>query len=170
MKFLCALALAALVAGCGDGRDNDGEEGCGPEGHAGAHAAKNGGVLRELGDHEGFVELKVDHGKGVVTLWVYEGEEMSEATLAEAPVLNLKTNKGPQQLTGDGMGGVWVFKDDILKGEFESARLRMSMNGKSYTPEWTHGHEHDHDHDEHEGHDHDGEDHEEHEGHDHDGE
>ena len=143
MKFFCALALAALIAGCGDGHDHDGEEGNGHEGHEHAHAAKNGGVLRELGDHEGFVELKVDHDKGVVTLWVYQGEEMSEATVSEAPVLNLKTDKGPKQLTGEGTGGVWVFRDDILKGEFESARLRLSMNGKSYTPEWTHGHEHD---------------------------
>ena len=168
MKFLCALAVAAFIAGCDHGHDHDSEEGCGHEGHEHAHAAKNGGVIKELGDHEGWAELKADHKAGTVTLWVYQGEDMAVTKVSEAPILNLNTGEGPHQLTGVAKGDTWVFSGDVLKGEFESARLRLSMDGKSYAPEWAHDHDHAHEHGEGDGHDHDGEGHakDEHEGHD----
>jgi hypothetical protein len=169
MKILSAFAIAVLIAGCDDGHNHDGEDGHDHAEHA--HAAKNGGALRELGDHEGFAELKADHAAGTVTLWVYQGEEMTAAKITEAPMLNLKTGKEPVQIKGVSKGDTWVFAHDALKSEFESARLQLTMNGKSYTPEWKHDHDHADEHGEGEGHDHEGEGHgkDEHEGHDHDG-
>ena len=130
--------VVALVA-CGEqGHDHD--KGDGHEGHA--HAAKHGGDLIELGAHEGFLEVKLDHGAGTAKIWVYMGEEMTHARPAEAPVLNLVTEAGPKTLTAMLDDDVWVFADAALKKEPENARFRFTVGGKTYTPALEHGHEH----------------------------
>ena len=148
MKTLI-LFLAPLIAlaACSYEKSPDGE-GEAHEEHA--HAAKHDGTLIALGDHEGFLEFKLDHDAGALSVWVYMGEEMTPASLDAAPVLNMKTEAGPKQLTGKGSGGTWTFRDEVLKGEPEEARFRILVGGKTYSPEW------EHDHDEEEGHeDHD---------------
>jgi len=174
MIFLM-VPLALALAGCGDKAPVD--DGKQPEAEtedAHAHAAKHGGELLELGAHDGFLEAKMDHAAGTVTVWATLGEEMKDTKFAEAPVLNLKAGGKPKQLTATAQDdGSWIFSDAALKEEIEGARFRVVVGGQTYSPEWAHahsheGHDHDaHDGDEHEGHDHDGE---EHEGHDHDGE
>jgi len=182
-SLLILIPLAVLFAGCGD---KDAETaGAGtkePEAHDDhAHAAKHDGDLLELGAHEGFLEVKMDHDAGTVTIWSYLGEEMKDTKLGDVPVLNFKAADKPMQLKGKLQSdGSWQFADASLKGEPEGARFRIVMAGKTYSPEWSHSHDHDgHDHDgeshgdeEHDGHDHDGEDHDDHDhdDHDHDGE
>jgi len=179
-SLLILIPLAVLFVGCGDkDADKAGDGAKEPEGHDDhAHAAKHDGDLLELGAHEGFLEVKMDHDAGTVTIWSYLGEEMKDTKLGDVPVLNFKAEGKPMQLKGKlQSNGSWQFVDASLKGEPEGARFRIVMAGKTYSPEWGHTHDHDgHDHaegeghDEHDGHDHDGEDHDEHEGHDHDGE
>jgi len=142
MKKILWLAVALIA--CGEqGHDHEkGEKHDDHEGHA--HAAKNGGELFELGAHEGFLEAKLDHGAGTLKIWIYMGEEMTPARPAEAPVLNLVTKDGPKTLTAMLDDGVWVFADEALKSEPESARFRFTVGGKSYSPAMAHTHDHEH--------------------------
>ena len=129
-----------------------------------AHEAKHGGELTELGAHEGFLETKLDHDAGTLSVWIYLGEEMTDTRPAAAPVLNLMTKDGAKSLTAVEQSGVWVFSDTALKGEPEKARFRFTVGGTIYTPALAHEHAHDHDGEGHgeesDGHDHDGEGHE----------
>ena len=171
-SLMILIPLALVFAGCGgdaDKTDGDADGGKQPDKHdVHDHAAKHGGELLELGAHEGFLEVKMDHDKGQVTIWAYLGEAMTDAKLGAAPVFNFKSGDKPMQLEGTANAdGSWVFSDESLKGEPEGARFRIVVGGKTYSPEWAHSHDHDHDHDEHEGHDHDEDEHDH--GHDHDG-
>jgi len=144
MKTLILLLVPALaLVACGGEKspDQEGESQAGeaPEEHG--HEAKWGGDLIVLGDHEGFLEVKLNHDAGMLAVWVYMGEEMKPASLDKAPILNLKTAAGPMQLTGEGEDDEWTFTDECLKGEPESARFRITVEGKSYSPEWGHQHE-----------------------------
>lgn len=154
MKTFILVLVPLIALGCGEEKGHDHEDE-GHEEHAHdehAHEAKHGGDLITLGDHEGFLEVKLDHDAGKLTVWVYLGEEMKSASLDRAPVLNFKTDSGPKQLTGEASGGKWIFTSDALRGEPEGARFRIVMGGKSYSPEWDHHHGGG---DGHEGHDHD---------------
>ncbi len=164
IRTIAFLLVAGLFLGaCGDkAADSDGEA----EKHEEhdehdehAHAAKHGGDLLELGAHDGFLEVLLDHAAGTVTIWPYLGEEMKDVKLSKDPVLNFNSSNGPVQVTAKLTFGVWVFTHEALKGEPEGARFRIVMAGKTYNPAFDHAHDHDegegHDeHDEHEGHDH----------------
>jgi len=150
-KLILLPALLFALGACGGEKDHDDHDGHSEEEHG--HAAKHGGDLIPLGEHEGFLEVKLDHDAGKLSVWVYLGEEMNAASLDRAPVLNLKTAAGPKQLTGEGSGGTWSFSDAALKSEPESAAFRIKMGGKTYSAAWEH-HD-DEDHEDHEGHDHD---------------
>ena len=165
-KFLFLLPVALVLAACGDKETADGgKESEELDEHA--HAAKHGGDLLELGAHEGFLEVKMDHDKGEVRVWAYLGEELMDTKLAQPPVLNFKADDKPMQLTAEAQSdGSWVFTSDALKSEPEGARFRVVVGGKTYSPEWAHGHQHDHDHD-HEGHEDEGHEDHDHEDHDH---
>lgn len=139
MKTLILLLVPFLaLAGCGENNDEDGDS-REAEAHP-EHEAKYGGDLLPLGDHEGFLEVKLNHDAGMLALWVYMGEEMKPASLDKPPVLNLKTDAGPKQLTGEGADDEWTFSDECLKGEPEDARFRVVVGGKSYSPKWGHSH------------------------------
>ena len=144
MKRLILLpALLFALGACGEEKGHDEHDGPDEDEHG--HEAKHGGELIVLGEHEGFLELKVDHDAGKLSVWVSMGEEMNPATPDRAPVLNLKTADGPKQLTAEGSGDTWTFSDEALKGEPESARFRIVVAGKSFSPEWEQDHEgHDH--------------------------
>ena len=151
MKTLILMLVPVLALfGCGDeaGHDDHGGE---TEGQH-AHAARHGGELIALGDHEGFLEVKTDHDAATLSIWVYMGEEMNPASPDSAPILNLKTGAGPRQLTATQSNGGWVFADRVLKGEPQIARFRLAVNGRMYSPEWDHQ---DEDEESHDGHDHD---------------
>ena len=164
-SLMILIPLALVFVGCGGDADKTGDNGKEPESpDEHAHAAKHGGTLLEVGAHVGFLEVKLDHDKGQVTVWAYLGEKLTDAKLGDAPRLNFKAGDKPMQLKGTANAdGSWVFSDAALKGEPEGARFRVVLGGKTYSPEWAHTPAH-------EGHDHEeGEKHDEHEGHDHGG-
>jgi len=102
-----------------------------------AHEPKHGGALAAVSGHELFVEAKHDEEGGVLSVWIYAGEELEEATPDEPPVLNLGGAGGPRQVTGELSNGAWTFR---VEGEPEGARLRLRVGGKSYTPDLPHAH------------------------------
>ena len=137
MKQIALATLMSLLAACGAKDDGPKEVDSGHE----EHQAKHGGELLILGDHEAFVEVKEDHDAGSVTIWLYVGEEMKDTTPAQPPVLNVATDDGAKQLTGKGAGSQWTFTGDVLKeGHHKHARFRISLGGKTYTPELAHEH------------------------------
>ena len=165
--FLLPFAIAcggddATPAGCGTDDDHD-------------HSAKHGGELMTLGDHEGHVEMKLDHDSSSVTIWL-STTKREDLEADEAPVLNFMSVGEPVSVTGKGAGAKWVFTHDALAGEPENGKLRIKIGGRTFTPKLVHshgdghdgcgcGHEDgdDHDHDKDHKDDHDGE-----KGHDHD--
>ncbi|MDH3592602.1 MAG: hypothetical protein OER88_12025 [Planctomycetota bacterium] len=136
IRFFSLFTLCAALTACG-GADQPKDDGHG----AHAHSAKHGGELAELGDHEGFLESKLNHDAGTLHIWIYKGEAMTAAKPDSAPVLNLKGKDGPVKLTATDAGdGSWLFTSEILKGEPEAARFRIAMGGKTYTPGLAHKH------------------------------
>ena len=132
MRRACLLtALTFLLAAC------NGEDGDHGETHAddhAAHASKHGGVVVVLGDEEAHVELLVDHSVGKISLWSSDAT-MADLALDMPPVLNYVAADGPKQLVGVGVGNTWVFESELLKEEPKSARFRLVLAGKTYTPE-----------------------------------
>ena len=133
-------ALLFAFAACGreeHDHEHDGEE----EAHEHEeHAAEHGGDLVEFGNHEGHLEVKIDHDTGTMTVWVYDGE-MKALALDSAPVLNFTAGGAPKQIEGKGKGSEWTFTDDALKGEPENVRFKLVAGGRPYTPSWEHAHD-----------------------------
>ena len=134
MKFLIPIICVALVA-CS--KDEAEPAGCG-DAHE-AHDAQHSGLLLEFGNHDGHLEVVVDHATGAVTLYVYD-HEMKDMDLDKAPVLIFSSDGTPHQVTGEGEGGLWTFTHDALKGEPEGARFRVHAGGKKFNADWAHEH------------------------------
>jgi len=137
IRTIAFLLVAGLFLGaCGDkAADSDGGAEKHEEHDEHAHAAKHGGDLLELGAHDGFLEVLLDHANGTVTIWPYLGDEMKDVKLSKDPVLNFKSSVGPVQVTGKLRPDLgWVFTHEALKGEPEGARFRIVMAGKTYNP------------------------------------
>lgn len=109
------------------------------------HAAPHGGELVELAGGTVHVEFVHDESAGTLTVHLLDGG-MKPISVSDAPVINLKTAAGPKQLTGVAVSGgaagasQWSFKDDALKGHPEGASLRLTVAGKTYSPELPHEH------------------------------
>ena len=137
MKTLIPIICFALVA-CS--KEETGSTGCGGCGDAHeARDAKHGGLLIEFGNHDGLLEVVVDHATGAVTLYVYD-HEMADMSLDKAPVLIFASDDTPHQVTGEGEGGLWTFTHDGLQGEPEGARFRITAGGKTFNADWAHQH------------------------------
>ena len=141
-------ACLALLASCSDDEDShdDGKDGSG----AGAHEehGPHGGELIELGEHVAHLEVVHDDDAGTITLYALDSD-LQPTALAKAPVLNLMTSSGSKQVVATARGSAeaeWIFRDPELKGEPEGARLRVVLNGVTYTPDLPHHHD---DHDDH---------------------
>jgi hypothetical protein len=140
---ILSLALAAALVACTEkgteshDHDDDGHD------HGHAHEPKHGGTLIELGDHEAFAEVKLDHDAGKATLWIYIGEDMKPGEPDTAPILNLMAGDKPKQLTATKEGDHWIFSDAALESEPENARLRLVIAGKTHQPPLEHDHDHD---------------------------
>ena len=89
IRTIAFLLIAGLFLGaCGDkAADSDGGTEKQEEHDEHAHAAKHGGDLVALGAHEGFIEVKLDHAAGTVTIWPYLGEEMKDVKLSKDPAV-----------------------------------------------------------------------------------
>jgi len=137
---ICFAAFAActLIACGGKDDDKGADEKAGPAGGH-AHEATHGGDMLELGDHEGFMEIKVNHDAGRLTIWLSrEGNKALVPT--EPPVLNFVAGEKPVQVIAKGSDGEWFFMHEGLKGEPQKVRFRIEFGGKTYTPRWDHQH------------------------------
>ena len=136
MKIL-TIALAALfLVACKDDQGHD--HGKNGHGHGHDHSAKHGGDMVELGAHEGFMEVKLSHEEKILTIWLTG--ESGPIKPEKPPVANIVVDKNPVQLTAKSDGDKWVFAHESFSGEPEKIRFRIAMNGKTYTPTWTHRH------------------------------
>lgn len=138
------LFLAIGLTGCGKkdeqpaGKPKDAHE------HD-QHAAPHGGELVELAGGTVHVEFVHSESAGTLMVHVLDGS-MKPLKITEAPVLNLKAAGGPKQITGVAAAGgtagasEWSFKDDALKAHPEGASLRVTIAGKTYSPELPHEH------------------------------
>lgn len=141
-KMLLMVSLVFLSA-CGKSEDQQNQPKK-PEVNA-THSehGPHGGELIELGDHVAHLEIVHDENAGTIALYVLDAD-LKPTALAEAPVLNLPISSGPKQVTATARAGSnseWLFSDPVLKGEPEGARLRIVLDGVTYTPELPHQHE-----------------------------
>jgi hypothetical protein len=147
MKAYVLVGMAFLLAltACGKEGDPAAEEPVAKESaapDAGAHNGPNGGHVLALGD-QGFLEVKTNHMAGTVTMWVYKDKTFEETIpLDEEPIFNFVHKKaGPMQIVGEEYDDSWMFwDDDALKDEFKSARFRIKLNGKNFSPPFVHSH------------------------------
>ncbi len=147
------IASLALLGACGKSESHQKQQQK-PEAST-THAAHgpNDGELIELGDHVAHLEVVHDEDEGTILLYALDAD-LKPTTLTKAPVLNLQTSSGPKQLTATARGGSqseWQFSDASLKGEPEGVRLRVVLDGVTYTPDLPHHHE---GHSSHDGHNH----------------
>jgi len=139
---MATLILMLSLAACGDEHASDDVRGGNADDDHGAHAAKHGGDLLTLAEHELFLEVVHDDDAAAVHVWLYRGEEMAAAAPDAPPVLNLVAGGATKQLDGvEGDDGRWTFSDAALAGEPEGARFTISVDGQRYVPAWEHGHE-----------------------------
>ena len=133
--LLCSLLVLAVACG----KDNDDREngGCGETGHD--HSAQHGGNVQVLGDHEGHVEMKVDHDATTITIWISDNDRKAMG-LDEAPVLTYVSMGDPAEVKGAGGPSKWTFKHDDFVGDIENAKFRLKIGGKTFTPRMAHDH------------------------------
>ena len=147
MKAYIWIGMALLLAltACGKEEKPAAEEPATEEsGAAPAAAAQtgpNGGHVVMLGEEAAYLEVKINHMAGTVTLWVYGNKKMEETIpIDEEPVFNIVTKTGPMQLVGEEYDDSWIFFDDVLKEEPKSARFRVKVNGQTFAPPFAHSH------------------------------
>ncbi len=148
MKFaLLAATLLLVLTGCGNGEEPAAQQDPAaasqdPSTDPNAHNGPNGGHVVALGS-EGFLEVKVDHTAGTVTIWIFRDKGFEETIPPdEEPVFNfVHKTKGPMQMVGEEYDDAWIFWDDeVLKDEFKSARFRVKLKGKNFAPPFAHSH------------------------------
>ena len=138
MKYLlCSLLVFAVACGKDDHDHDHGGDGCGEAAHD--HSAKHGGEVSLLGDHEGHIEVKVDHDASTITIWISDNDR-KDKDLDEAPILTYMSMGDPAQVKGTGGPSKWTFKHDDFVGKIENAKFRLKMGGKTFTPKMAHEH------------------------------
>lgn len=136
MRLLALMTAFLFFVACGkDDHDHDHENGREDDHH---HEARHGGDMVELGDHEGFMEVKIDHDAGTLTIWL-SGEDGALAA-DKAPVLSFVADGKPVQVEGKGSGDKWVFTHAGLKGEPEKVKFSVTASGKTFRPKFDHHH------------------------------
>jgi hypothetical protein len=134
--------LCLILAACGNGEEPERAAARDPLLDPDAHNGPNGGHVLMLGNEEAFIEVKVNHHNGTVLLWVYKDRKMEEIVAPdEEPVFNFVSKAGPMQLVGEDNDESWLFwDDDVLKEEPKSARFRVKIKGKTFSPPFVHSH------------------------------
>lgn len=138
--FAClSLCVVFSLAGCSKPQELPAEA---PK-EAHDHASPHGGALVELAGGTIHVEFLHDEHLGTLVVHVLDGK-LKPMKASEAPLLNMKSTDGPLQLVGvaasAAAGSEWSFRHDALKGHVDGASLRLSVDGKSYSPELPHAH------------------------------
>lgn len=149
MKTRNALAtllmlLVPVLIGCGEKHSHAPTTPDADHGHD-HKAAPHGGELVALAGGTVNIEFLHDESAGTLTIHVLDGT-MHAVAVAEAPVLNLKAASGPKQLTGVAKAltasgaSEWSFQDEALKHHPDGVSLRITIAGKTYSPEMPHEH------------------------------
>lgn len=149
--MMLLIASAALLSACGKSESHQNQQKKPEVAAAHAEHGPHDGELIELGDHVAHLEIVHDEDAGTIALYALDAN-LKPTALTEAPVLNLPTDSGPKQVTAIARSGStsdWLFSDPALEGEPEGARLRVVLNGVTYTPELPHQHSADGAHDGH---------------------
>lgn len=129
------------------------------EPHAHGHKGPHKGMVLELGADEYHAELVDDHKSNTVTVYLLDGQAKNAVAIdTKEVVINVrKDGKGEQYRLaaspqeGDAAGTASRFSTtdkklcDRLHGHVD-ARLRVSINGKSYNAKIPHDHDHEHEH------------------------
>lgn len=135
MRTLCLVLFVSFgVVAC------EKKEGA-KDSHDHAVHGPNGGDLAELGDHAAHLEVKQDEKGSQWVVYVLDADLKPMAPDA-APILNLKTDDGPKQLTSVATeeSHRFTFSDAVL-GKHVDGRFRVSVGGVEYAPDVPH---HDH--------------------------
>lgn len=144
-RLLVAAALLAGLTACS--RQSGESAGSAPVRHA--HRAPHGGVLVELGDHQGNLELVLDRTAGRLRLFVLDAHASNFVRVAQPSVelvLTLVEAGGPRSLvlgavanpmTGETVGHTAQFEGqaDWLRGVigFDGRVTQVSVQGKTYS-------------------------------------
>ncbi len=102
------------------------------------HKAPHGGTLLETGDEAAHLELVHDAAGGKVTVYILDEHAKGALAIADAPKLNLKTEKGNAQVmlkavdTKDGKAAKYEATDDALKSKTLTGRIAVTIKEKKY--------------------------------------
>ncbi len=132
------LMFTAVIVGCDKAKKADDKD----HDHTGSH----GGELMEIGSEAAHVEFVHNESAGTVKLYV-TGPDAKTALSIDPPVLKLKTDAGPVNVTTEAIDGVdgkastFSASHDALKTHPEG-RITLKIDGKEYNPEIVHDHDH----------------------------
>ena len=142
-----ALALVLLMLACGgeapEQKSEEQQEQPTDPGATHSHEGFYGGQVVTFGNHEGHLEVKLDHHTWAMTMYVYD-QEMNDVAIEDDPVMSFVSENGPTQVVGEGADSMWMFLHDDINDKVVKYRFRFKWNGKTYNAEWAHDHSHDH--------------------------
>ncbi len=184
LSLIIALAIALGLSGCGDGippqkrppaatdehgHDHDGDDHGHDDQENGAHAEQHaaggphGGHIIELShDHTYHAELTDDHSTDTVTVYMLD-KDLKQAKTDQTSVTVVLTADGKTEsyeLSGDGskFSASSTTMLELLEAEGATGKLRVTIDGKAMSGNFTHHEYFDADHGEHghndHGHDH----------------
>lgn len=110
---------------------------CGQK-HAGGHGSHefdplHEGQLLHVADHGPILEIVHDEAAGTATLYVFDAHQ-TQKSIEKAPVLLIPGQKNPIPATGK--ADVWVFSHAELKKHQHDMRIRITIDGKEFNPDW----------------------------------
>ncbi len=79
------------------------------------------------------IEVVQDAKAGTATLYVFNGHQESRS-ITKAPALLIPGHSDP--IVATGKADVWVFTDDLLKKHPHGMRVRITVDGKEFNPDW----------------------------------
>lgn len=105
------------------------------DGGHGSHefAPLHKGQLIHVADHGPILEVVHDEAAGTATLYVFDAHQ-EQKSIDQAPVLLIPAHKDPIPATGK--ADVWVFSHAALKKHQDDMRIRITIDGKEFNPDW----------------------------------
>ena len=139
VTLVLCLLLSVFFVGCGKNHEHAADKSAKPAHEAGEHVAPHGGKIVDIAGGDAHLEFLHDERAGTVNVYVLDAT-LKPKSITGAPVLNVKADAGPKQLTMTAVigaavaGSQWSVQDDALKGHSQ-ATLRLEIDGKTYTPD-----------------------------------
>lgn len=134
--FALLFALAPFVTGCG--KSDVPAKPATPAPPAHDHKAPHGGVILELGDAQGHVEVVHEPKTGSVVVYVY-GKNLQTPVAVETPTLLVMGKSGAEEVkptavgaNADGISSQWTAIDARLMAEPLVGRIRVKIAGTTH--------------------------------------